>query len=313
VSREISREPAWPEPVLPPGLGGHDPPALRPVPSRVVATWPVGTFVENLAALPTGGLVVSVLSRSEVELISPDGSRRVLATTPAPPAGIVASDEACFVLAGEPGRGPYRVLQVGLDGQLSEWVSVPDARFLNGFTLANPGTGYAVDSMLGQIVRIDLDPPGHEVVLAHELLAKTTSMPEMPAVNGVKRRDDELILTNTERALALRAPLGANGPTGEVEVIAERLRGDDLAIGADGGIYVTTHIHNSLVRLGPDGGRVAIAGPDQGMAGSTACAFGALGGLYVTTTGGIVMPLNGVTQPAKLVRLDVPPDGGNAC
>ncbi|MBO0878651.1 MAG: hypothetical protein J2P19_35275 [Pseudonocardia sp.] len=302
----MSSEPAWPEPTLPPELGRHDPPPLRPVPSTVVATWPVGTFVENLAPLPSGDLVVSVLSRNELELVSPDGSRRLLASTPRPPAGIVTCDDACFVLVGEPGTGPYQVLRVGFDGAETVWVSVPDARFLNGFTLVGPGTGCAVDSILGHVVRIDLERPGHEVVLAHELLTKSSSMPEIPAVNGVKRRNDELILTNTERALVLRAPLGPDGPTGEVEVIAENLRGDDLAIGVGGEVYVTTHIHNSLVRLDRDGARVAIAGPDQGMAGSTACAFGAAGGLYVTTTGGVVMPLRGVTQPAKLVRLDVP-------
>ena len=56
------------------------------------------------------------------------------------------------------------------------------------------------------------------------------------------------------------------------------------------------------------GKRTAIAGPDQGMAGSTACAFGTAPGdrasLFVTTTGGIVMPLDGVVQEAKLVRLE---------
>ena len=135
-------EPAWPEPALPPELGRHDPPPLRPVPSTVVATWPVGTFVENLAPLPTGDVVVSVLSRSALEVVSPDGSRRVLASTPAPPAGIVTRDDVCFVLVGEPGTGPYQVLRVGLDGEGTEWVSVPDARFLNGFALVirAPGT-----------------------------------------------------------------------------------------------------------------------------------------------------------------------------
>lgn len=303
----VTIEPAWPEPELPPGLGRHEPPPFEPVSSTLVTTWPVGTFVENLVPLPTGELLVSVLSQSQLEVVSPDGARRVLARTPVPPAGILAAEDACFVVAGEPGKGPYHVLRVGLDGQLTEWVAVPDARFLNGFALVDPGVGYAVDSMLGQVVRIDLRRPGHEVVLAHELLTKSTPAPEIPGVNGIKRRDDELILTNTERALVLRAPLGADGPTGEVEVVAENLRGDDLAIGANGDVYLTTHIHNSVVRLGRDGGRVAVAGPEQGMAGSTACVFGATGGLYVTTTGGVVMPLHGVTQPAKLVRLDITP------
>jgi hypothetical protein len=54
---------------------------------------------------------------------------------------------------------------------------------------------------------------------------------------------------------------------------------------------------------------VSLGGAAEGLAGSTACAFGRhgyeRGALYVTTTGGIVMPPNGVLQSAKLVRLDV--------
>ena len=44
------------------------------------------------------------------------------------------------------------------------------------------------------------------------------------------------------------------------------------------------------------------------MAGSTACVFGTgddAGSLYVTTTGGVIMPFEGVPQEAKLGRLDV--------
>ena len=45
------------------------------------------------------------------------------------------------------------------------------------------------------------------------------------------------------------------------------------------------------------------------MPGCTACVFGTAaetaGKLFVVTTGGIVMPLNGVVQEAKLVELDV--------
>lgn len=71
---------------------------------------------------------------------------------------------------------------------------------------------------------------------------------------------------------------------------------------------ITTHVHNTLVRLDPDGRRVALAGPEQGMHGATACAFGVGaddGALFVTTTGGVVMPVDDVPREAKLVRLDV--------
>src|SRR5262249_21121593 len=44
--------------------------------------------------------------------------------------------------------------------------------------------------------------------------------------------------------------------------------------GESGSLYVTTHPEQSLVRIDPLGKRTTIAGPDQGMVGSTACAFG---------------------------------------
>jgi sugar lactone lactonase YvrE len=145
-------------------------------------------------------------------------------------------------------------------------------------------------------------------VLRHDLLGKISADPMMPGVNGIALGDDAMWLTNTDRAVVLRAGLGADGPDGSVDVAAEHLRGDDIALDEDGSVYVTTHIHNTLVRLDPDGQRVALAGPEQGMHGATACAFGVGAedtALFVTTTGGILMPVDDVPREAKLVRLDV--------
>ena len=47
---------------LPPGLPPHDQADLEPAPHRIVAELPEGTFVENLAALADGQVIVSVLS-----------------------------------------------------------------------------------------------------------------------------------------------------------------------------------------------------------------------------------------------------------
>jgi sugar lactone lactonase YvrE len=187
-------------------------------------------------------------------------------------------------------------------------LDVPDSLFLNGFTPARPGFGYCVDSLLGAVFEIDLARATSRLVLRHELLGKISAEPMLPGVNGVKIGDDALWLTNTDRALVLRAGLNGDGPDGRVEIAAGHLRGDDLALDDAGNLYVTTHIHNTLVRLDPDGRRVALAGPDQGMHGSTACAFG-VGvddhAVFVTTTGGIVMPVDDTPREAKLVRLDV--------
>ena len=92
-------------------------------------------------------------------------------------------------------------------------------------------------------------------------------------------------------------------------MIAEQLHGDDFAFGESGSVYVATHAEQTVVRLRPDGGRETIAGPHEGVAGSTACAFGLRPedrkSLYVTTNGGLRYPYRGQIEDAKLVRLDV--------
>jgi hypothetical protein len=288
--------------------GRHDDVDVEPVAHRIVTSWPPGTFVENLALLPDGGFVVSLHNRHELVRVARDGTQSPLATLPVPPTGIVVAHDRVYVAGGEPGVGPHGIFEVGLDGRVHSLLDVPDSMFLNGFTPARPGIGYCVDSLLGAVFEIDLARATSRVALRHELLGKISAELMLPGVNGVTIGDDALWLTNTDRALVLRAGLKGDGPDGRLEVAAEHLRGDDLALDDAGSLYVTTHIHNTLVRLDPDGGRVALAGPDQGMHGSTACVFGTGAddhALFVTTTGGIVMPVDDIPREATLVRLDV--------
>lgn len=284
----------------------HDAAPLRAVEHRVVATWPVGTFIENIAVLADGSFAISVHNRREVLHVSRTGASARLASLPVSPAGLIAASDGVFAVAGEPGQGPHRLFKIGLDGSVEERMQVPDTLFLNGLTPARPGYAYTVDSIVGVVIELDLDAPSSRVVLRDERLTKCSPDPMVPGANGIKLGDGALFITSTDRALVLKAELGANGLTGNVAVLAEHLRGDDLALDEAGDLYITNHIHNTLTRLKANGERIAIAGPDQGMAGSTACVF-ALDdptGLYVTSTGGIVMPLNGVVQEAKLVRLE---------
>lgn len=199
---------------------------------------------------------------------------------------------------------------MALSGAIEERAAIPNTLFLNGFTPGPPGIGYAVDSIAGTVIAIDLDNGVSEVVLADERLTKISDEPMQPGANGIKAGEDGLFITNTDRALVLKAQLdGSGSPTGGLETLAEHVRGDDLAIAVNGDLFITNHIHNTLTRLSTDGMRVAVAGPQQGMAGCTACVFGVVSdeveSLFVTTTGGIVMPLDGVVREAKLVRLDV--------
>ena len=279
------------------------------VPAETIATWPVGTFLENIAALPDGDFVISVHSERRLLRCTAHGDHTPLATLPVPTMGLLVDGERVFVVAGEPGRGPGHLFEVGLDGEVRRRLELGDAVFLNGFTPGRHGRAYAVDSVRGEVIEVDLDRFTAQVALRDERLAKCSAEPMVPGANGLKADDTSLWITNTDRATVLRADLGADGSLGALTVVADHLRGDDLALDTAGNAYITTHVENTLVRLAPDGERRALAGPEQGMAGCTSAAFGAAPdtrtSLFVVTTGGVIQPYDGVPQPAKLVRLDV--------
>ena len=295
---------------LPTELPAADEPALRAVPAEVVHEWPVGTFVENLAVLADGALAVSVHTENQVQRLDPGGRADTLVELPVPPAGLVARrGGGVYVAGGEPGSPPGRVWRVEADGTAEVAVEVPGALFLNGLTPLDATSLLAADGIGWCLWRLDLTTGTARRWIVHERLAKVTSFPLMPGANGLKLHGGHAWVTNTDRAELLRIPVRPDGSAGDLEVVAERLRGDDLAFAADGTAYITTHIENSLIRVTPDGDRTAIAGPDQHMPGSTAAAFGSdrgwPTGLYVTTTGGLLRPYQGRARTAKLVRLQV--------
>jgi sugar lactone lactonase YvrE len=294
------------ENALPPHEGG----AAAPVAARIIATWPEGSFVENIAIDQAGAIFVTVHPAGEIRRVDPDGSERLFATLPTPIAGLAfAAGGALFVSGGTPGKPGGVIWRVLPDATFERWLDIPDALFLNGIT---PGPGdsmLVVDSILGRVFRVATDRPNLSVWLQDERLTPAPGVTGLPGVNGIKRFQGAYTLTNTTRAILLRASVGADGAAGPLALAAEHLRGDDFAFGAGGEMFVATHMHNTLVRLLPDGTRSTIAGPDEGMVSATACAFGRGAGdrnaLYVTTTGGVAAPYQGALQKAKLVRLEV--------
>lgn len=290
----------------------HRDTTLAPVPHQVVATWPVGTFIENIAVLADGCFALSVHNQRKLLSVDRQGRWKEWAELPVSPAGLVAFADGVLAVGGEIGQTPHRVFLLRANGDVEEKLAIPGTLFLNGFTPVSKGRAYTVDSLLGQIIAIDVERWSFEILFADTRLGKISDDPMLPGVNGIKCGDGCLYLTNTDRAEVLRAALSPGGEVTGLDVVAENLRGDDLALDQAGRLYVTNHIHNTLTRIDPDGSnRVAIAGPAQGMPGSTACAFHPddPGALYVTTTGGIILPFEGVPQQAKLVRLEVAANG----
>jgi sugar lactone lactonase YvrE len=292
----------------------HDGGKFTPI-LATVATWRAPAFLENLAIDPEGAVFVSVYSHHRVDRYDPaTGATTTLAEVPAPPMGLAfdASD-ALWVTAGTLREGPGYIYRVGRDGAVRQWCELPDALFINGCTMhPNGGTLLVCESASGRILAIDLEKPGRwRVWLQGDRLKPI--VPGYPGSNGIKIRDGWAWISVSGRSLMVRVPIQSDGSAGRVEIAATRLSADDFAFGASGSVYIATHPEHTLVRLEPSGVRSTLAGPDQGMVGSTACAFGRAPGdenaIYVTTDGGFLIPHESGIQDAKLVRMEVGESG----
>jgi sugar lactone lactonase YvrE len=165
------------------------------------------------------------------------------------------------------------------------------------------------DSYKGAIWRVDLARGEAAVWLEHELLSRSNEQNPTPGVNGIKIDKNRVLVSNTAKQLLIAIAMNPDGSAGVPQVLHQSLNIDDFAIDADGSILAATHVYNSLIRIAPDGAVTTIAGPAQGMVGSTAVAFGRSPDdrrqLYVTTNGGMFLPPAGGVEPGKMVRVSL--------
>ncbi len=295
----------------PEAYAGHDGGPFSPVDVRVVATWPVGSFAENLAVRPDGSVLVSLHSPQRIDRYDPASGRTTpFADLPAPGMGLAFDAEGTlWATGGAFPQGPGHVWRVAQDGTVRHWTDLPDAPFINGCTIHPDGkTLLACESMTGRILAIDMrEPHRWRAWLTAEVL--TPGVARIPGANGIKIRDRHAWISVSGRRLILRTRIEANGTPGSLQTVGKRIIADDFAIGISGALYIATHPAQSVVRLDTSGTRITLTGPNQGAVGSTACAFGRTPAddtaIYVTTDGGLLVPHEGGVQEAKLLRLEV--------
>ena len=294
----------------------HDGGKFAPIEATTVATWKARAFLENLAIDADGAVFVTVYSHNRVDRYDPaTGATTTFAEVPAPPMGLAFdAGGVLWVTGGTLYEGPGFIWRVERDGAVRQWCELPDATFMNGCTMhPNGRTLLACESSSGHILAIDLGQPGRwDVWLQGDRLRPI--VPRYPGSNGIKIRQGwAWISVSGRRMIGPRAD-----PAGWLRRQLSKLRqrvscADDFAFGMSGSLYITTHPEHTLVRLDPSGARTTLAGPEQGMVGSTACAFGRAPGdekaLYVTTDGGFLIPHESGIQDAKLVRMEVGESG----
>ena len=277
-------------------------------PSSIYCRFPKPAFIENIAGDDHGNLYVTSMDEGKVYRVDSTGKAVEHAKTDARLTGIVAVDETTFLCGGWSAAGVPTIYSLDARQRLIPRLSVPEALFFNGITPLAPGSFLICDAYGGLLWKYDLDSNLVTPWVRHEFLARIDPNNPMPAANGIKVHEDTVFVTNTARNTLLTIPLIAGQP-GEPAIYLDDINLDDFAIDADGTIYATTHIFNSVIEIKPGQSPSVIAGIEHGLAGSTAAMLGRTVSdrriLYVTTNGGLSLPPAGGLEDGKIVKIEL--------
>lgn len=282
-------------------------------PAKIISSFPVNTFLENIAIAPDGTIFVTNHEVGQIFRITPDGNETLHASVEGKVTGLALSSNGTLVVTGWNADSIPVISIVTADGQVETLLKMTDAIFLNGITPLSDTQYLTADSYRGAIWLIDIAQPLASIWLEHPLLARSNPENVIPAANGLKRFGDFLYVSNTEKMLLLRIPLSFANEPGEPEIFVEQTNIDDFAFDVEGNLYGATHIYNSVLRITPDGSTTIIATDEQGVIGSTSVAFGQTESdrtaIYVVMNGGMFLPPPTGVAPAHVVRLEVGKQG----
>jgi sugar lactone lactonase YvrE len=284
----------------------HDAVPRNPAPTEIAAQWPPGTFLENLAPGVDGNtwFVTSPTDRA-VYKVGPGKSVHTAAQFDRTPTGIVSHPQMGTLTAvGTQGQPDWRLFRLTAAGAAAV-CDLPDVLGANGMTWAGDRL-LVVDSPRSVVVAVDAARGTANVWLRHPLLTPVDAESPLPGINGLTFHAGYVVMTSSDRGLILRVPAASQHPADEVEIVAERLVGDDLAAAPDGRLFIATHTYHSVLCLHPDGRREDVATHKDGVAGPTAVAIsdGPHPVVYVSTSGGLLSPPAGEVEPARLMRID---------
>ena len=279
--------------------------------SKVIAEFPVNTFLENVAVDKKGDLFVNSYEDGKVYRVTVDGAKKQFAQIPGKVAGIAFDKTGNLIISGVTNEKKAAIFRVARTGKVETLATIDAGVFLNGVTHLNGDKFLIADSYKGAIWEFDAKTKKSAVWLADESLARKDTNNPTPAVNGLKIFGGNLYATNTQNQQIFRIPILNGDKAGKPELFAEKINGDDFAFDASGNLFVTTHVYNNVLRIAPDG-KATIIAENGSVVGDTSVAFGRgkkdKNVVYVVTNGGMSLPPPEGVQTAKIVRIELGKD-----
>lgn len=274
--------------------------------SKVFATYPRNTFLENLVTGNDGNLYVTNYPAGRVLRILPNGDKEEFARIPGKIAGIARYGENEFLVNGWDEKGKACIFRIDPKGQPDKFTDIEGGVFPNGITPLDDNRYLIADSYAGCIWLLDTRDKTIRVWLKDPLLERTSPQTQNPAANGLKIYKNALYVSNTDKQILIRIALTGSVP-GPAEIYMKNVGIDDFSFDEDGDIFGATHVYNYVIKISPDKQVTIVAGPGEGVTGCTAVLCGkdnsGRPALYVTTNGGMSIPPPTGLEEGKIILL----------
>ncbi|MFF7186669.1 SMP-30/gluconolactonase/LRE family protein [Streptomyces sp. NPDC008222] len=244
-----------------------------------------GQRPENITLEPGGSAVVTFAYSRQVARIGRDGTVRVLATLPEPPAGSTTPALSSPFLGGvvrthdgtlyflyatgssdltglwrlRPGGTPQRIAALPADG-------LP-----NGLTLDRSQRHlYVADSVLGTVWRV----PAGGGTPTRWAVAPELAAAGFLGANGIKVHDDAVWVSNLDQGTVLRIPVTRRGTAGPVQTRATGLENiDDFAFTGRGDtLLAAINADNEVALVRPNGSHTVVLTGADGLENPTSLA-----------------------------------------
>jgi len=223
---------------------------------------------ENLEVQEDVRLLFTNYPAKSIEVLKPSGGTETFATLSAYPLSLVSTDDGYLVAAsgkslllGEDVIGTQQFLLLDKSGNEIGQFDAPQINYLNGMMRLNADTILAADSLSGNIWQIN--PETQEItswIHDDSLSPLNDQKVFIPGANGLKRRSDEIVVSNTSKGTLLSIEIGQDDkPVSKPEIISTVGMIDDFWIRDDDSILFTTH-GETVKSLSPEGELTTVLG-----------------------------------------------------